>query len=107
MARFRAQAELRRLHREAPWVLQGVWVFAPGSDDGLWRGWQGASGASGRDWEAGLVRLEDLGHVLAPSEKDAAKIGFHLAALRGFHRTGPPLLGYHEERVELPDEMRY
>lgn len=56
-----AQAELRRVHREARWVLAGVWV------NGQWRpAHRRFEQASARLMQSGLVARADLPDFIAP-----------------------------------------
>ena len=80
MRRYDARAEFRRVARDKPWVLAGVWVNAgPWSEDTFAPAVAGVEPIRGRLPEPGLVGWAALPSVLAADRASAGEVALGLA----------------------------
>lgn len=78
MPRFRAQAELRRVHDDAAWVVAGVLI-----DGSFFPAMLDIERAGARLIESGLVKYVELAPLIAPDLRRAVGIARRLALAHG------------------------
>lgn len=96
---WRASAELRRAHRDAPWLVTGV--FVAGRWEPIAPGWEPATA---RERETSLVLRVDLPVILAPDIRAATRIATTLALQLAAPSTTPARHCDHYTIPEAPEQ---